>query len=714
MLPVGQVQLGGWTVDAWTLLGRLPALLVLLALAGAGLRRGWGLRGALLSSAALASGLSLGVLLLPGVHGALAGGLLAWAAAQRLLGLRDPPLATLALALTLLLAVGRVGCLLAGCCFGAPTALPWAVHYGPGSFAWLLHAHLGRIAADAPRSLGVHPVQLYESAALLLWVPALLALRRRWRSEAALLWLTAALDLGLRAGLDGLREMVNASWTLAGSLGPGRYQAGLAAASALCLFAALALELRARAAGAPAAPEPAGPGAAAGWAVFAAAAAAGVATDAVQTPFLHLLLLGSLAAAVPALRLPRLPALPGLPAWAGPALAALLLVPVAAHRGAAADPEDGSHVNDLAGPPDRGAAGSRRWIYEVDHRRGMLLRIGSSLDRPEEVDALRARLGLPGAPEPAPAAASSTAAEPRAAPPAIAVSSTPAGPPAPPLAVAGSSTAAEPQAPPLAVAASATPALPRDERARLWVGLEGAAGRARETSGSGCGGPTQVVDRSPNSGALRVEADLPLEGGQLLWLGGSAGRFSERVALSGPTSGTDTVEGWDGRLWAEVEWPGVTLGVAAMAARTDSNAARATTQGAAPLSGQGSEWIVLPGGHVRIGARAFALDLGFLDRHTVVAPPGGHFGFSGTLGSHGDPRLLAARDGVVRYWVGAQLAPGLHGFSRLHPGLGVGVTSLGFGLGLEVSPSPRFALGFDALGGPGLSAGAWARVALWE
>jgi phosphatidylglycerol:prolipoprotein diacylglycerol transferase len=45
-------------------------------------------------------------------------------------------------------AFGRLGCLMNGCCYGAPTTLPWAIHF----------------PADHPtRGAGVHPTQLYES-----------------------------------------------------------------------------------------------------------------------------------------------------------------------------------------------------------------------------------------------------------------------------------------------------------------------------------------------------------------------------------------------------------------------------------------------------------------------------------------------------------------------------------------------------------------------
>jgi phosphatidylglycerol:prolipoprotein diacylglycerol transferase len=80
-------------------------------------------------------------------------------------------------AIPLGLAFGRMGCLMAGCCFGATCDLPWAV-----SFPWNSAAsdeqfrdHLLR--SSRLWSLPVHPTQLYESAAslaiaavCLLWV----------------------------------------------------------------------------------------------------------------------------------------------------------------------------------------------------------------------------------------------------------------------------------------------------------------------------------------------------------------------------------------------------------------------------------------------------------------------------------------------------------------------------------------------------------------
>jgi phosphatidylglycerol:prolipoprotein diacylglycerol transferase len=65
------------------------------------------------------------------------------------------------------LAFGRMGCLLAGCCFGAESSMPWALSFPPQSPAseaqWKVHA----LATPDTWSHPVHPTQIYESAASL-------------------------------------------------------------------------------------------------------------------------------------------------------------------------------------------------------------------------------------------------------------------------------------------------------------------------------------------------------------------------------------------------------------------------------------------------------------------------------------------------------------------------------------------------------------------
>src|SRR6516225_1482495 len=72
-------------------------------------------------------------------------------------------------------AVGRFGCLFAGCCYGKPTKLPWGITF-TDPFA----------AANVGTPLGVplHPTQLYEAGAELVILAVLLATERKGRPFA--------------------------------------------------------------------------------------------------------------------------------------------------------------------------------------------------------------------------------------------------------------------------------------------------------------------------------------------------------------------------------------------------------------------------------------------------------------------------------------------------------------------------------------------------
>lgn len=75
------------------------------------------------------------------------------------------------------LAFGRMGCLLAGCCFGAECDLPWAISFPPRSPASEQQFKTHVLSSMSAWSHPVHPTQIYESAAslaiaafCLLWV----------------------------------------------------------------------------------------------------------------------------------------------------------------------------------------------------------------------------------------------------------------------------------------------------------------------------------------------------------------------------------------------------------------------------------------------------------------------------------------------------------------------------------------------------------------
>ena len=69
--------------------------------------------------------------------------------------------------------VGRLGCLMAGCCFGRPTSLPWGITFRDPAAA----ANVG-----TPLGIPLHPTQLYEAGAEALILVVLLVLERRGRA----------------------------------------------------------------------------------------------------------------------------------------------------------------------------------------------------------------------------------------------------------------------------------------------------------------------------------------------------------------------------------------------------------------------------------------------------------------------------------------------------------------------------------------------------
>ena len=71
--------------------------------------------------------------------------------------------------------IGRMGCVLAGCCYGSPTTLPWGITFTDAYAA----ANVG-----TPLNVALHPTQLYDAGAELLILVLLLATERRGRPFA--------------------------------------------------------------------------------------------------------------------------------------------------------------------------------------------------------------------------------------------------------------------------------------------------------------------------------------------------------------------------------------------------------------------------------------------------------------------------------------------------------------------------------------------------
>ncbi len=86
--------------------------------------------------------------------------------------------------------VGRLGCLMAGCCYGKPTDVAWAITFTDPAAA---------LNVGTPLNVPLHPTQLYESAAGLVILLALLALEKRPNSyPGRTFWSFAAMYAVLR------------------------------------------------------------------------------------------------------------------------------------------------------------------------------------------------------------------------------------------------------------------------------------------------------------------------------------------------------------------------------------------------------------------------------------------------------------------------------------------------------------------------------------
>ena len=71
--------------------------------------------------------------------------------------------------------VGRLGCLMAGCCYGRPTDLPWGITFTD---------HFANANVGTPLGIALHPTQLYEAGAELLILGFLLSTEKRGRPFA--------------------------------------------------------------------------------------------------------------------------------------------------------------------------------------------------------------------------------------------------------------------------------------------------------------------------------------------------------------------------------------------------------------------------------------------------------------------------------------------------------------------------------------------------
>jgi hypothetical protein len=662
-MPIHTITLGGFTVRSWFLLGQLPFALTMALLLWAVRRSGASWRAACLSAAAFVAGLALGTALLPSVLGAMAGALGLWMLAQKILEVRRPPLAIAGLGLMATVAIGRWGCLLNGCCFGKVTDLPWGIHYGDTSAALVLHQALGWVAPDAMQSLAVHPYPAYESLGLLLWLPIGIWLLRHLRSQGAVLAFTAAYDLGLRAFIDGMRAMVNVWWGLLGEwLGLNLLQWGLLSSACCLVFAGSLLERRAAMRGVVDDGTARAPSIEAAWAVYLGSCAIAFFTERQQTQFLHLVVVLALALAAPALPLPSWLPLPargrrGL----GVAVAGALLVIVGLRGGDHVLAEGGlaTHAGDSAVTPSKD---KREWIYDVDARRGLLVRVADSATDPKVRRDRELRLGLPTEP---------VAAE------------------------------AEGRDSDASTDASGT------RKPLLWFGGGMAFGSgtlktelATKSDSDSCSNDYRIDHRKTVAGFALAEYQLPIWEVGSLSLGTALGYLHENFdtqydpTIAG-TAGTYARSAYLGQVWSEVSHPNFAFGFGLtgdidVLRLTGSASSPSTSSTGMPSPGFTTTTLrVHPSLHLRGGFSFLGAEMAYLDP-TFASPLGSsRFGIYAAISRQGG-RIHSVDQTLLRLFMGAMEYPGFPGADHIE--------NLAAGAGLEIFIRPTLMLAVSMAG----------------
>ena len=184
-----------------------------------GYKKGWNFSEWLTLMLFATTGAAIASFLLPTIIGTLIGFLGCLYFGKRFLGFHHDIGIVIALFMATAFAIGRIGCLLNGCCFGSITTLPWGIEYPIGTPAHWLHLFTDLIPNTHLNSLSVHPIQLYESIFHIISAILIMVSRKRFKNNNAILLFYFGSYLIFRFFIEFIRDMNNVWWS-ALSLGP--------------------------------------------------------------------------------------------------------------------------------------------------------------------------------------------------------------------------------------------------------------------------------------------------------------------------------------------------------------------------------------------------------------------------------------------------------------------------------------------------------------
>ena len=214
-----RIELFGFEFSTWYLLGWVNIFFGKIAILYYGFNKGWDFSKWLALILFATTGAAIGSLFLPTIVGTLIGFLGCLHLGKRLLGFHHDIGIVIALFIAIAFAIGRVGCLLNGCCFGSMTSLPWAINYPIGAPAHWLHLFSDSIPNSRLSSLGIHPIQLYETIFHLFSAILIIKIGNRFKNSHTVLVYYFGSYLIFRFFIEFIRDMNNVWWS-ALSFGP--------------------------------------------------------------------------------------------------------------------------------------------------------------------------------------------------------------------------------------------------------------------------------------------------------------------------------------------------------------------------------------------------------------------------------------------------------------------------------------------------------------
>ncbi|MFH1853204.1 MAG: prolipoprotein diacylglyceryl transferase family protein [Candidatus Neomarinimicrobiota bacterium] len=232
-----EINIFGYTFSTWLIFGWFNVFIAKICFIVLGMRRGIPLSLMLNLTLLLTLGGALGAIIAPSIMSVIIFSALFFYLGKLILNINQPLGDLLAINYALAIGIGRLGCLLNGCCFGTVTNLPWGVAYPAGTLPHRLHSAAAYIDNFASATLAVHPVPLYETMFLLICALILYLCRKKmtaWRAISLPLFL--GVYCLFRIVMEQIRAHTNVWWSVL-QFGPLSALQWLLLVSATLLFA---------------------------------------------------------------------------------------------------------------------------------------------------------------------------------------------------------------------------------------------------------------------------------------------------------------------------------------------------------------------------------------------------------------------------------------------------------------------------------------------